>query len=254
MLRTFVLFAVLLMIISMVIEVDARSFYEVLLEMTACILFIFILIRAEKFIARSRMLLLGMLLLILSHLLGVVTESQRVIMFFESIQINTLVIIDVVYLVGLLSVALGLNKVIKEYIMHSNYDELTGLNTRKRLSELSDDDADRVLVYIDLDDLKTVNDSDGHIAGDRLIQNFSSILKSIDLIEEKIRMGGDEFIVICASDNKQVVADQISAKAEKLNIGFSYGIADITEGDLENTIKCADNEMYRMKSSRKNKL
>jgi diguanylate cyclase (GGDEF)-like protein/PAS domain S-box-containing protein len=120
--------------------------------------------------------------------------------------------------------------------------------------------------FLDIDGLKTINDTYGHAEGDRAIQALvGCVKKCIRTSDIVVRMGGDEFLVIypdCSAETAGVILRRIEthtlAARELFNLQvpleFSYGIAttlpqeEITSGEL---IRQADEAMYRLKKSRK---
>jgi diguanylate cyclase (GGDEF)-like protein len=85
---------------------------------------------------------------------------------------------------------------------HARHDDLTGLINRReferRLKELFQsakaENARHVLLYLDLDQFKIVNDTAGHAAGDELLRQINTIL--VGMFRERdtlARIGGDEF-------------------------------------------------------------
>jgi diguanylate cyclase (GGDEF)-like protein len=121
------------------------------------------------------------------------------------------------------------------------------------------------LVYIDLDDLKGVNDRLGHAAGDAALKAVAERLLS-QLRESDIvgRMGGDEFAVILAQAD-QVTAEAKAAalaravEAEPLQFGewsaplhISWGVREITQDiEPEGLVAEADAAMFARKRERK---
>ena len=98
---------------------------------------------------------------------------------------------------------------------HAAHDPLTGLPNRSMFEEhlrvaLSGERRDRVAVlFIDLDRFKTVNDSLGHPAGDRLLMTIADRLRATTRPTDMVaRFEGDEFTVLCAD-----VADESGARA-----------------------------------------
>lgn len=131
-------------------------------------------------------------------------------------------------------------------------DELTGVKNRRMIRELERQEG--VLVMVDLDKFKYVNDTFGHEAGDRLLKKFTSlagnILRSQDTI---LRYGGDEFLLILKDvDIKQ--AERVVKRLRKHLLGnsisFSAGIASIGSS-IRETISLADKAMYEAKRSGK---
>lgn len=213
--------------------------------------FIFIFIEAKHIISKSTQLSSGLLVVIVSNVLGIIFDADFITMWFELRDFNLLILIDTIYIIGLILMTLGLHEVINDYIHHSNYDELTGLNTRKRLVDMPMTSKKYALIYIDLDGLKQVNDKKGHHAGDEMLVNFSEILKASDYLQERVRMGGDEFVVLCPVENALGFISALIESCNALAIKFSYGV---TKFDFENvnlSIQKADVKMYEMKNTRK---
>lgn len=162
-----------------------------------------------------------------------------------------------------------------EIIQHmAYYDSLTDLPNRRHLNEWLDKemkqlcpaDVSGTVLFIDLDDLKMVNDTYGHSCGDKIIIAAGTrIVAGAGENAFVARVGGDEFIVILPGkdDREQIteVVQQISKalgrKHEILGTHFhmtaSVGIAVYpADGDTaEEIIKNADNAMYAAKKSGK---
>lgn len=163
-------------------------------------------------------------------------------------------------------------------------DTLTGCYNRnffeKFKAENFDSERDHnklALIFADLNSLKAINDSIGHGAGDSMIKYTADYLKHNyrpnDLV---IRLGGDEFLVICRNDgsssyNFEDIIDIDRRQAAKLpnesshrdlvycsernyRPDFSYGIAIYDkelDDDLEDTLVRADQSMYEQKKHQK---
>jgi diguanylate cyclase (GGDEF)-like protein len=119
------------------------------------------------------------------------------------------------------------------------------------------------LVMIDLNKFKHINDTYGHIVGDKVLIHITLKLKETG--GRVVRYGGDEFIIIFDS---KISIDEIKAKIEailihckkshfkleedKFKINFSYGMTSFTQGSNINTIiEKADKAMYHNKVSKK---
>ncbi|SEQ97828.1 diguanylate cyclase (GGDEF) domain-containing protein [Granulicatella balaenopterae] len=157
----------------------------------------------------------------------------------------------------------------------SYIDELTGLFNRKKLNALalegkiSDSNRDlNEIFYVDVNDFKSINDTYGHLEGDKVLQIIGQALIRLDEFFKSvsIRLGGDEFIVAISDkgindiDFKQTIRDEISYIAEKEafphTIKTSIGSAKIhgnTFDSLDDCLKEADMAMYKDKPKKKNR-
>lgn len=119
------------------------------------------------------------------------------------------------------------------------------------------------LIYLDLNNMKQINDEFGHDAGDRALRSVAKVLRDncrqSDLTG---RLGGDEFGVLMmqadmdaarrkAAELAQLVAEtRIKTQARRISLSVSYGVAGgAGEGSVSAIIKTADRRMYEMKQS-----
>jgi len=156
------------------------------------------------------------------------------------------------------------------------HDALTGLDNRASIIEtlrrqiyLCDNTPKGLAVlFIDLDGFKAINDSLGHLAGDRLLEKVGKKLNKLKGQENFIgRVGGDEFIIIVRdAENPKTVANTADTilKAlqrpfmvlnHELHIGASIGISMCPRdsSDAETLIQYADNALYAAKASGRNR-
>ncbi len=162
------------------------------------------------------------------------------------------------------------------------YDSLTGLpNRRLLLDRLKQALASSVrsgrkaaLLFIDLDDFKTLNDSLGHATGDLLLQHVAQRLTSCVREGDTVaRLGGDEFVVMLEDLSEQILeaAEQTEAIGEKilatLNQPYQLGgheyrgtpsigvtLFDDQQSGVEELLKQADIAMYQAKKAGRNTL
>jgi len=122
------------------------------------------------------------------------------------------------------------------------------------------------IVYIDMDDFKTINDIYGHHVGDEAIKAFAILLVESFPIRRKklIRVGGDEFLVLLEEKHQEKVVtyiENLTRNVETYNnsgknpyrLKFSYGMAGYTKNyeDLKQLLEYADKLMYNQKQSKK---
>lgn len=112
-----------------------------------------------------------------------------------------------------------------------------------------------IIIYIDIDRMKEVNDTKGHLAGDIYLKNFvssfSDKLREDDFIA---RIGGDEFLVVmcrCSAEDGKRRMEEISMLLPEYS--FSYGIAS-GEDDVEAMIERADRSMYNLKRQKNGRI
>lgn len=155
----------------------------------------------------------------------------------------------------------------------ANTDVLTGVLSRRaglnRLGEVVERAA-RLrevlsIAYIDINDLKQVNDQHGHDAGDRMIREVvNAVAHQVGGHAHIARMGGDELLVIlqgCDAHAAEALmqAAQLSlarhARSTPFAIEFSFGVVEwtpeVAANDVERWVALADQRMYRHKQSMK---
>ncbi|MCW8837772.1 MAG: EAL domain-containing protein [Thiovulaceae bacterium] len=181
-------------------------------------------------------------------------------------------------LVNYLAIKLNITDYVlqQQKVKHMAYhDSLTSLPNRTNVEEYLDINipiARRnkhkiAVLFIDIDNFKTINDTLGHDIGDEFIKECAKMLKS-SLRKSDIlaRIGGDEFVIILESIDTNYSAATVSTniinmfqnpietKNNKLNMTVSIGIS-IFPNDADDCItlfKCADMAMYKAKESGKN--
>ncbi len=151
-------------------------------------------------------------------------------------------------------------------------DDLTGLHNRRGFRALAEQHLRLIrrkgaalLIYLDLDNLKAVNDTFGHLEGNRALLETAVILRSCfrqaDIVA---RMGGDEFCVLMTDarqDTAQEVRRRLAQRLERTNaipgrryqLSLSVGIANVpvtSQPVLEELLNLADALMYEQKRAK----
>ena len=159
----------------------------------------------------------------------------------------------------------------KNVKLMANTDDLTKLNNRRSFFELAEQafiTAKRYnqplsLVMIDIDKFKRINDTNGHMAGDKalakLAQNIKSHIRAVDIAG---RFGGDEFSILLPSTSledimvqverlREVIAEQVvTYSGEDIVFTCSFGIAELNKNMsvMEDLITLADEALYQAKN------
>jgi len=163
-----------------------------------------------------------------------------------------------------------LDVTIRELYGLATRDELTGVfNRRFLLSEgerLLKDGAVLNLILFDLDGFKAINDTFGHIAGDRVLHDVGALFDRQTRPQDLIaRYGGDEFVMVIADlplADIERVALRLSAEvnalrwiagAESFSVTVTTGVAsssDLPKPSMTQLLNAADGDLYRNKSLR----
>ncbi len=151
-------------------------------------------------------------------------------------------------------------------------DDLTGLLNRRAFDNLITKELDRcqrglsqggLLVMIDLDNFKAINDSFGHLAGDTCLRAFAdTLMASVRRMDSVARLGDDEFVILMANTDTNTALQRIQQLAWALNhvtfmwqghaiaIRASVGVREFTGRETaESIIESADASLYASKSS-----
>jgi diguanylate cyclase (GGDEF)-like protein/PAS domain S-box-containing protein len=154
------------------------------------------------------------------------------------------------------------------------FDSLTGLPNRSMFRDRLDhmialahrENRKFCLLFLDLDNFKDVNDTQGHRFGDRLLQEVAKRLsENMRESDTLARVGGDEFVFIISSVSDQenastaarrimaLFAEQFAIEGRLIYSSASIGIAMYPDDgqDNETLLKCADNAMYHAKNEGK---
>lgn len=157
-------------------------------------------------------------------------------------------------------------------------DELTGLNNRRFFMEMLRNEFRRserygtsiVYVMVDIDHFKRVNDSYGHLMGDRALVAVSQVLMRTARAQDVIgRFGGEEFAIImpqtelkggelAAQRHRRLVEEEpILLDEGVLHITASFGVAQFPRADVrrvEDLIELADQALYKAKDAGRNRV
>jgi diguanylate cyclase (GGDEF)-like protein/PAS domain S-box-containing protein len=148
----------------------------------------------------------------------------------------------------------------------AQHDDLTGLPNRTAMTEhaqlLIDAHQPFVLLLVDLDRFKVINDSLGHHIGDAMLRKVAMRLTALPGQHPVFRLGGDEFVLLVRTEadaDKQLneavalvlgaIDEPFSVEGYVLNSGCSIGVATFPEDGrtLSEILKDADTAMYRAK-------
>lgn len=149
-------------------------------------------------------------------------------------------------------------------------DDLTGIPNRAAYQQYADslaaDDRPVTTCFIDLDGFKAVNDTYGHDAGDRLLQDVAQRIAAGCAQERAFRIGGDEFAVIALDLDaggtrdlvlrlNDLIGQPLAVRGCDIVIGASIGVArGAAYTGLDRLLREADVDMYRIKARTRDAL
>jgi len=156
----------------------------------------------------------------------------------------------------------------------SRTDHLTQISNSKAFMEILKLELERAkrygrpfsVSYVDVDDFKMINDTQGHQAGDELLKDIARIiqesLRQVDIVS---RLGGDEFCILLPETNQEMAAEVLRRVNDKLKeilfdhsqqVTFSIGCVTYKDvpDSLDEIIQIADDLMYQVKKTGKNNI
>lgn len=155
----------------------------------------------------------------------------------------------------------------------STIDKLTGLYNRLKLEELLERDAEQFrryqqtfsVILIDVDLFKEVNDTFGHLEGDRVLAEIAGLLLSCTRKSDAVgRWGGEEFLVLCTNTNQAEatkLAEKLRQRVRNADLGLgraktiSLGVAEISQDQpLGNLLSMADDALYAAKHGGRDRI
>jgi diguanylate cyclase (GGDEF)-like protein len=147
-------------------------------------------------------------------------------------------------------------------------DSLTGLANYRHLVDVLKLEIQRskrtgrkfALLFFDLDELKRINNSHGHLVGSQALCRLADVLRSCcRVIDTAARFGGDEFAVLLPETNLEeasLVAQRVCEsvanddKRPKLSVSFGIAVHPQNGDTIESLLRHADSELYLMKKQR----
>jgi diguanylate cyclase len=147
-------------------------------------------------------------------------------------------------------------------------DPLTGVNNRRGLDDALGGQFAMMNRYgthfsvamFDIDHFKETNDREGHLQGDRLLQDLARLLdETVRETDVVARYGGEEFVVVMPQTDLEgvcIFAERLRSKvAQELPLTISGGVAQALDGDTQDSLLArADSALYEAKAAGRNRV
>ncbi len=140
------------------------------------------------------------------------------------------------------------------YTLTAKEDTLTHLLNRQCYYSDSESLKDRItaVVSVDMNDLKKINDTKGHDAGDKALASVAECLTNSLMRNKRVyRIGGDEFAIFYLHESEDVVRKDIThmqAELAKTDYRCAFGCEMVSNANVEDAILLADRNMYANKA------
>ncbi len=211
--------------------------------------------------------LFSALILLLAKVIFLQAPVSAPTYFFESLAF-------ILAYLGLAIIVTNFRNIHRVEVLAADTDDLTGIsNSRSFYVELANELVRSLryghvfsLAYLDIDNFKHVNDSRGHLEGNRLLIEVAKCIKtSIRKTDTVARLGGDEFACLFPETDQEMSKSAFANAIEMLrkrmkehgwDVTFSAGLVtfDTIPEDVKEAIKVADELMYSVKNGEKNNI
>lgn len=123
-------------------------------------------------------------------------------------------------------------------------------------------------ILCDIDHFKAINDTFGHVVGDKALQHFTQTLQSeLRKSDMLVRMGGEEFLIILRDCDiaracqlaerlrESITENALVYQSKTVNVTASFGVVEITPGsDIFKSVNLADQALYQAKETGRNQV
>lgn len=204
-------------------------------------------------------------------IIGIMTVQAKDSNVYTQNDMNTLKVLS-----NYVSIALDNANSYKKMESIAIYDNLTGLLSRREIlkigsaafSQFRDTGQNVTIAMVDIDKFKNVNDTYGHVEGDRILRAITeAITKNIRKADFAGRYGGDEFLLVFPNtkiDKAKSIAERVRKlifnkkhlveKGERISVSVSIGVyeVELEDEDFVSCVKKADVALYQAKSISRN--
>lgn len=194
---------------------------------------------------------------IISFVIAAIFVKEDYVLVADIIDVTVFGMISAVICTYMMSLKFQRFLYARKVTILSETDLLTGLlnrNSYERKLEVYSSMCNQVIacIYVDVNGLHEINNTKGHVAGDRMLQFVGKTLQKEFGDKNSFRIGGDEFVVLVIDEKEKVIQAKIDlvqslVEEESYHVSIGYSVGNISETDISLLISAAEKHMYEAK-------
>lgn len=194
---------------------------------------------------------------IISFVIAAIFVKEDYVLVADNIDVTVFGTISTVICTYMMSLKFQRFLYARKVTILSETDLLTGLfnrNSYERKLKVYSSMCNQVFacIYVDVNGLHEINNTKGHVAGDRMLQFVGKALQKEFGDKNSFRIGGDEFVVLVIDEKEKVIQAkidrvQVLVEEESYHVSIGYSVGNISETDISLLISAAEKHMYEAK-------
>ena len=194
---------------------------------------------------------------IISFVIAAIFVKEDYVIVADDIDVTVFGMISAVICTYMMSLKFQRFLYARKVTILSETDLLTGLlnrNSYERKLEVYSSMCNQVIacIYVDVNGLHEINNTKGHVAGDRMLQFVGKTLQKEFGEKNSFRIGGDEFVVLVIDEKEKIIQAKIDlvqalVEEESYHVSIGDSVGNISETDISLLISTAEKHMYEAK-------
>ena len=194
---------------------------------------------------------------IISFVIAAIFVKEDYVLVADDIDVTVFGMISAVICTYMMSLKFQRFLYARKVTILSETDLLTGLlnrNSYERKLEVYSSMCNQVIacIYVDVNGLHEINNTKGHVAGDRMLQFVGKTLQKEFGEKNSFRIGGDEFVVLVIDEKEKIIQAKIDlvqalVEEESYHVSIGDSVGNISEMDISLLISTAEKHMYEAK-------
>ena len=194
---------------------------------------------------------------IISFVIAAIFVKEDYVLVADDIDVTVFGMISAVICTYMMSLKFQRFLYARKVTILSETDLLTGLlnrNSYERKLEVYSSMCNQVIacIYVDVNGLHEINNTKGHVAGDRMLQFVGKTLQKEFGDKNSFRIGGDEFVVLVIDEKEKIIQAKIDlvqalVEEESYHVSIGDSVGNISEMDISLLISTAEKHMYEAK-------